>query len=139
MANLNPYLSFDGRCEEAFNFYKEVFGGEFAHVGRFSEMPPQFPVSESDANRIMHITLPIGGGTVLMGSDIFSESRKGFTIGNNFSVSIHVDSQKEADKLFAGLAKGGNISMPLQQTFWGSYFGSLTDSFGVNWMISFGA
>lgn len=139
MASINPYLTFNGNCEDAFNFYKSVFGGEFAYVGRFSEMPPQegktMPAEES--NRIMHISLPIGNGAALMGSDTGGEWAQGFTPGNNFSISINADSKEEADTLFNGLAAGGQITMPMSNTFWGSYFGMCIDKFGISWMMSF--
>ena len=138
MATVNTYLNFNGNCEEAFNFYKSVFGGEFTYIGRFSEMPEGegYSVPETDKNKIMHIGLPIGD-TVLMGSDNGGDWAATFVQGNNFSVSINPESKEEADKLFAGLSTGGNITMVLADTFWGAYFGMLTDKFGINWMINF--
>ncbi|MES2653611.1 MAG: VOC family protein [Bacteroidota bacterium] len=138
MATTNTYLNFNGNCEDAFTFYKSVFGGDFNYIGRFNEMPPQAEnqMSEADGNRIMHVSLPIGT-SILMGSDTGGEWASSFTQGNNFSVSITADSKEEADKLFAGLAEGGNITMPLNETFWGDYFGMLVDKFGINWMMSF--
>ncbi len=138
MATTNTYLNFNGNCEEAFNFYRSVFGGEFTYIGRFGEMPPDenFTVPESDKNKIMHVSLPIGS-SILMGSDTGGEWAPSFVQGNNFSISITADSKAEADKLFNGLAEGGKITMPLADTFWGDYFGMLTDKFGVNWMMSF--
>lgn len=138
MASLNPYLFFNGNCEEAFHFYQQIFGGEFQHVGRFSEMPPQYDIPESDSQRIMHITFPIGETTVLMGADIISSHTSDFVVGNNSSISVAVDSKEEADHLFTGLSEGAKITMPLTHTFWGSYFGTLTDKFGIQWMVSFG-
>lgn len=138
MATTNTYLNFNGNCEEAFTFYKSVFGGEFNYIGRFNEMPPQegnqMPVEEG--NKIMHVSLPIGT-SILMGSDTGGEWASSFIQGNNFSVSITADSKEEADRLFNGLAAGGNITMPLNETFWGDYFGMLVDQFGINWMMSF--
>lgn len=138
MATTNTYLNFNGNCEEAFNFYKSVFGGEFNYMGRFSDMPDdgQNKIPESDKNKIMHVSLPIGTST-LMGSDTGGEWAPSFIQGNNFSISINADTREEADRLFNGLAEGGNITMPLDNTFWGDYFGMLTDKFGVNWMMSF--
>ncbi len=138
MATTNTYLNFNGNCEDAFTFYKSVFGGDFNYIGRFNEMPPQAEnqMSEADGNKIMHVSLPIGT-SILMGSDTGGEWASSFTQGNNFSVSITADSKEEADKLFAGLAEGGNIPMPLNETFWGDYFGMLVDKFGINWMMSF--
>lgn len=138
MATTNIYLTFNGNCEEAFNFYKSVFGGEFSYIGRFSEMPEseEYKVSEEDKNRIMHVGLPIGL-SILMGSDTGGEWAADFRQGNNFSISINADSKQEADSLFAALADQGQITMPMNNTFWGDYYGMLTDKFGINWMISF--
>ncbi len=139
MATVNVYLNFNGNCEEAFNFYKSVFGGEFPYIGRFGEMPPSdnYTVPESDANKIMHVSLPISKETVLMGSDTGAEWTPGFTPGNNFSISINADSKVEAEKLFNGLSNGGKVTMPLNKTFWSENFGMLTDKFGIAWMVSF--
>ncbi|TKC13236.1 VOC family protein [Pedobacter polaris] len=139
MATTNTYLTFNGNCEEAFTFYKSVFGGEFNYIGRFNEMPPQEgseAMSEEDGNKIMHVSLPIGT-SILMGSDTGGEWASSFVPGNNFSISITAASKAEADQLFLGLADGGTITMPLNDTFWGDYFGMLTDKFGINWMMSF--
>jgi PhnB protein len=138
MATTNIYLNFNGNCEEAFNFYKSVFGGEFGYIGRFGEMPESndYKVPEADKNKIMHVSLAIGT-SILMGSDTGEEYGKNYVQGNNFSVSVTATSKKEADELFAGLAVGGQVTMPMNDTFWGDYFGMLTDKFGINWMISF--
>ncbi len=140
MATVNPYLTFNGTCEAAFTFYKSVFGGEFPYIGKFKDMPPAEgcpPVSEEDGNKIMHVSLPISKETILMGSDS-SEAFGQVTIaGNNFSVSINAESKEEAEKLFNGLSAGGNVSMPMNQTFWGAYFGMFTDKFGIMWMVNF--
>jgi PhnB protein len=138
MATTNTYLTFNGNCEEAFNFYKKVFGGEFTYMGRFGEMPQDEnnQMQESDRNRIMHVSLPIGK-SVLMGSDTGGEWATSFQPGNNFSISITANSKDEADKLFNGLTEGGQVTMPMDNTFWGDYFGMLTDKFGINWMMSF--
>lgn len=140
MTTVNVYLNFNGNCEEAFEFYKLVFGGEIPYVSRFKEMPVHegMPsLAEEMKNRIMHISLPISKETVLMGSDTGGEWAASFTHGNNFSISINTDSQQEADRLFTALAAGGKITMPMKFTFWGDYFGMLTDQFGINWMVSF--
>lgn len=139
MALVNVYLTFNGNCEEAFIFYKSVFGGDFGYIGRYKDMPPQEekPVDSNDAERIMHVSLPISKETVLMGSDTGGEWASNFSQGNNFSISINADSKTEADKLFNGLSAGGNVTMPMNKTFWGDYFGMFTDKFGINWMISF--
>lgn len=138
MATANTYLNFNGNCEEAFNFYKSVFGGEFTYIGRFGEMPEseEYKVPEGDRNKIMHVGLPIGT-SLLMGSDTGGEWAASFVQGNNFSISITANSKKEADTLFNDLAVGGQITMPIGNTFWGDYFGMFTDKFGVNWMVSF--
>jgi len=139
MATTNTYLNFNGNCEEAFNFYKSVFGGEFGFLGRFSEMPKSkdYKIPNSDLNKIMHVSLPIGN-SILMGSDTGGDWAPTFIKGNNFSVSVTAESKTEANKLFSALSEGGQITMPLENTFWGDYFGMLTDRFGINWMVSYG-
>lgn len=140
MTTINTYITFDGNCEEAFTFYKSVLGGEFAYIGRFNEMPPQEgmpPMAAEYGEKIMHVSLPVSKETLLSGSDTFGEWSSCLVKGNNFSVSIATDSRNEADRLFNGLSEGGKVTMPMNQTFWGSYFGMFTDKFGINWMISF--
>lgn len=139
MATINPYLTFNGNCEEAFTFYKSVFGGEFPYIGRFKDMPPTegMTVPESEGEKIMHVSLGIGKDSYLMGSDSSEAFGHATIIGNNFSISINADSEEEADKLFNALANGGKITMPLGKTFWGSYFGMLVDKFGIAWMMSY--
>jgi PhnB protein len=139
MARINAYLTFDGTCEEAFNFYKSVFGGDFPMVGKFGDMPPQEgmpPISDEVKNRIMHMSLPISAETVLMGSDTMPGIHD-HQVGNNISLSINTDSREEADLIFTGLSAGGKVSMPLADTFWGAYFGMWTDKFGINWMVNY--
>ena len=139
MATANIYLTFDGECEAAFTFYQSVLGGEIPMWNRFGEMPPQEgmpPLSEEHKNRIMHVTLPISTETVLMGSDSMPEIHK-ITKGNNFSISLNAQSRAEAEKLFNGLSEGGNVTMPLQDTFWGAYFGMWEDKFGIQWMVNY--
>lgn len=139
MASINPYLVFNGNCEEAFLFYQSVFGGEFPYIGKFKDMPPAEgnPVlSEAEGNKIMHVSLPIGGGSILMGSDSNSASGE-VAFGQNISLSINALSKEEADKLFNGLSAGGTVTMPMNQTFWGAYFGMFTDKFGISWMVNF--
>lgn len=139
MATVNTYLTFNGTTEEAFNFYKSVFGGEFTYIGKFKDMPADENCpspSEEEGNRIMHVSLPISKETVLMASD--STSFSGDVIfGTNFSVSINTESKEEADTLFNGLSSGGKVIMPMEKTFWGAYFGMFTDKFGINWMVNF--
>ncbi|WP_281226825.1 VOC family protein [Flavobacterium aquiphilum] len=140
MAAINPYLLFNGNCEEAFLFYQSVFGGEFPYVGKFSDMPADAAgggsISEEDKNRIMHISLPIGKDSILMGSDSNSASGP-VAFGSNISISINTESRDEADKLFNGLSAGGSPFMPMSQTFWGAYFGMFVDKFGIHWMVNF--
>ncbi|GAB3522629.1 VOC family protein [Emticicia fontis] len=141
MTTVNVYLTFEGNCEAAFNFYKSVFGGEFASVNRFKEMPPQegMEMPEEDGDKLMHISLPISQQATLMGSDTGGQWARKTVFGNNFSLSINTDSKEEADHLFNELSADGTQTMPMNQTFWGSYYGMLTDKFGINWMISFDA
>lgn len=139
MATVNIYLTFDGNCEDAFRFYQSVFGGVFTHINRFNEMPENEgsePLSEKDGNKIMHITLPISEETCLMGSDSIGEWTSNLVRGNNFAISINTESISEANKLFEGLSDGGKVTMPMEETFWGAYFGMFTDKFGINWMIN---
>jgi PhnB protein len=141
MARTNTYLNFSRNTEEAFNFYKSVFGGEFGGggVARFSDIPasPEMPpLADADKNLIMHIELPITGGHVLMGTD--APESMGFTVnfGNNVHISVEPDTRKETEKLFAALSAGGKVTMELQDMFWGAYYGSCTDKFGVQWMFN---
>ena len=138
MATTNTYLNFNGNCEEAFNFYKSAFGGEFTFIGRFGSMPESedYKVPESDKEKIMHVSGPIGK-SILMGSDTGGDWAPSFVQGNNFSVSITAESKQEADTLFNALSVGGKITMPMADTFWGDYFGMFTDKFGIHWMMSF--
>jgi len=139
MTKLNPYLSFKGTCEEAFNFYRSVFGNEFLFVGRFNDMPENmnYPISESEKDKIMHISLPISAETVLYGCDITQSFESSTDAGSNISLSIETDSIEEATRIFNGLSSGGNVTMPLDKTFWDAYFGMFTDKFGINWMVNY--
>ena len=140
MARVSTYLNFPRITEEAFNFYKSVFGGEFiGGINRMGEVPPQEgqpPLSEEDKNLVMHIALPILGGHVLMGTD--APESMGFTVtsGNNMYINLEPDTRAETDKLFAALSEGGKVEMQLQEMFWGGYFGSCTDKYGVQWMFN---
>ena len=141
MATVNVYLTFDGNCEEAFNFYKSVFGGELCNVCKYSDMPPMPnmpPLSDADKNKIMHICFPISQETALMGAD-FCEFEPGMKLnqGNNFTICINPKDEAEAQKLFDALAVGGQITMPLEKQFWGSLNGMLVDKFGIAWMVDF--
>ncbi len=137
MATINPYLTFNGNCEEAFLFYKSVFGGDFPYVGRYNEMPGEYPVPESDKNKIMHISLPISQETILMGADASGNFGGTPKTDSNISLSINATSEAEAQKLFAALSAGGSVTMPLEKTFWGALFGMFTDRFGIKWMINY--
>jgi len=139
MTTINTYLTFNGNCEEAFLFYKSVFGGEYSHIAKFDEMPedPKCPISEEDKDKVMHVSLPISKETVLMGSDTGGEWAGGFKQGNNFSISIAAESKADADRFFNKLSAGGKVIMPMDKTFWGSYFGMFTDKYGIQWMVSF--
>jgi PhnB protein len=139
MAQINPYLNFNGNCEEAFNFYKSVFGGEFPMVSRFKDMPPAEgkSVSPVDGEKIMHVSLPISKETVLMGSDVGGEWAENIVEGSNVQLSINVDSEEEAGRIFNGLSAGGQVKMPLEKTFWGALFGMFTDRFGIHWMVNY--
>ncbi|MBL0026710.1 MAG: VOC family protein [Saprospiraceae bacterium] len=139
MALINPYLQFDGNAEEAFNFYKSVFGGEFATVIRYKDMSsPENPVVENEANKIMHIALPIGKN-ILMASDFLDKMKMGQKMenGNRYSISISAESREEADKLFNGLSSGGKIEMPIADSPWGSYFGMFADKYGIQWLVDY--
>ena len=138
MAKLNPYLNFDGNAEEAFNFYKSVFGGEFkGGINRMGDAPGTENLSDEEKNRVMHIALPIAGGDMLMASDIIPSMGHKLVKGNNNYISLFPESREEADRLFNGLSAGGNIEMPLDDMFWGAYYGSFKDKFGVHWMINY--
>lgn len=139
MAKVNVYLTFDGNCEDAFNFYKSILGGEFFMISRFGDMPPQEgmpPISDEYKNRVMHVSFPVSKETVLMGSDSIPGMHQVIQ-GNNFSISVHTDIREEADRIFKGLSEGGTVTMPMSDTFWGAYFGMWTDKYGINWMVNY--
>jgi PhnB protein len=137
MALINPHINFNGNAEEAFTFYKSVFGGEFAMIMRFKDLSsPEFPVAENDANKIMHIALPIGKN-ILMANDIPEAMGRVNENENRSKISISAESKEEADKLFNGLSAGGEIEMPIADSPWGSYFGMFRDKYGIEWMVDF--
>jgi PhnB protein len=137
MALINPHINFNGNAEEAFNFYKSVFGGEFAKIMRFKDLAStEFPVAEKEANKIMHIALPIGKN-ILMGNDVPESMGTVNENENRSKIAISAESREEADKLFSGLSAGGNIEMPISYSPWGSYFGMFRDKFGIEWMVDF--
>ena len=137
MAQINPYINFNGNAEEAFLFYKSVFGGEFRQVTRFKEMESaEFPIPESEANKIMHITLPIGQN-VLMGNDVPEFMGKVNENENRSKIAISTESKEEADKIFNGLSAGGTVEFPISDSPWGSYFGMFRDKYGIEWTVDF--
>jgi PhnB protein len=142
MATVSTYLNFPRNTEEAFNFYKSVFGGEFfGNIMRFGDIPPMAgmpPLAEQDKNLVMHIELPILGGHVLMGTDALESMGSAVSFGNNVHINLQPDTRKETKKLFDALATGGKVTMDLQDMFWGDYYGSCTDKFGVQWMFNCG-
>lgn len=138
MAVINPYLNFMGNTEDAFNFYKSVFGGEFiGGINRFEGTPGSENMSEADKKKVMHVALPIGKENILMGTDMLEAFGHKMNQGNNFSISINADTKEEADRLFKGISAGGKIEMPLADAFWGAYFGMCTDKFGIQWMVNY--
>lgn len=139
MAQINPHINFNGNTEEAFNFYKSVFGGEFTKVVRLKDLAsPEFPVDKKEENKIMHIALPIGNN-VLMANDVPDFLGKVNERENRSKISINTESKEEADKLFNGLSAGGEVEMPMEDSPWGSYFGMFRDKFGIEWMVEFSA
>ncbi len=138
MVKSNVYLNFKGNCEEAFNFYKSVFGGEFDYFSRFKEMPPNddHKVEPQDAEKVMHVSLKINDDTFIMGCDLGSNWEKHHVAGTNFHISLGTDTKEKTEKIFNSLSDGGQVMMPLANTFWGSYFGMFTDKFGIGWMVS---
>ena len=137
MALINPHINFNGNAEEAFNFYKSVFGGEFAMVMRFKDMlGAEPPIAEGEADKIMHIALPIGGN-ILMGNDVPEFMGRVNEAENRSKISISAESREEADRLFSGLSAGGDVEMPIGDSPWGSYFGMFRDKYGIEWMVDF--
>jgi len=134
---INPYLNFPGTTEQAFNFYKSVFGGEFTVLQRFKETPDGDKLSAELQQQIMHVSLPIAPGYILMATDAPAEMGFSLKQGNNYYIAISPDSKEEATRLFNGLSAGGKIEMELQDTFWGAYYGSFTDKFGIGWMVNY--
>jgi PhnB protein len=137
MALINPHINFNGNAEEAFNFYKSVFGGEFATIVRFKDISsPEYPVAENEANKIMHIALPIGPN-VLMANDVPASMGQVNENENRSKISISAESREEADRLFSGLSAGGSIEVPIDDSPWGSYFAMFRDKYGIEWMVDF--
>lgn len=138
MTKVNVYLSFNGDCEAAFDFYKSVFGGEFNYVGRYKDMPESgMPVAAEHAEKIMHVGLPVSKETCLMGADMVPGFGPDYQPGNNFSVCVNPDSEDETRRIFNALSEGGTVVMPLDKTFWNSLFGMTIDRFGIAWSIDY--
>ncbi len=138
MALINPHINFNGNAEEAFNFYKSVFGGEFSKIIRFKELASaEFPVAEHEENKIMHIALPIGKNSMLMANDVPEILGKTNENENRSKIVITAESKEEADKLFNGLSADGQVEMPITDSPWGTYFGMFRDKYGIEWMVDF--
>ena len=133
---MNLYLFFDGNCREVFEFYRSVFGGDFAFVTTFREGPGDMDVAEEELDNIMHISYPLGSG-FLMGSDVPPAFRPPPTVGDNFAISVEPSSIEEADEQFAKLSEGGEVTTPLEKMFWGAYHGSCTDKYGISWQFNY--
>ena len=131
--SVNTYLTFDGNCREAFEFYRSVFGGDFNAFSTFADGPEDMEVADACRHNVMHVSLPIGS-SVLMGSDNAAHG-PALAIGNNFSLAVNGEGREHSDELLARLAAGGIVTMAMQDTFWGAYFGMCTDRFGINWMV----
>jgi PhnB protein len=138
MALINPHINFNGNAEEAFTFYKSVFGGEFTKIIRFKDLAsPEFPIAEKEENKIMHIVLPIGNGSMLMANDVPEIMGRTNENENRSKIVISAESKEEADKLFNGLSVGGQIEGPIGDSPWGSYFGCFRDKYGIEWIVEF--
>lgn len=135
---MHPYLNFSGQAEEAFNFYKSIFGGEFIALIKMSDTPGAEGLAEEEQNLVMHVALPIHENLILMASDCVPSEGHVLHKGNNMYISINPESREEADRLFNGLSVDGEIEMPLADQFWGDYFGSFKDKYGICWMVNFG-
>ncbi|MGN6193436.1 MAG: VOC family protein, partial [Ginsengibacter sp.] len=135
MAQINPHINFNGNAEEAFTFYQSVFGGEFARIMRFKDLSnPEFPIAEKEANKIMHIALPIGK-SILMGNDVPEIMGRTNENENRSKIVISAESKEEADKLYKGLSAGAQVEMPIGDSPWGSYFAMFRDKYGIEWMV----
>ena len=137
MLTITPYLHFMGNTEEVMNFYKSVLGGEFTIIGRFKDVPGGEKMSPEDQQKLMHISLTLPNGGVIMATDILESMEQKLVNGNNIHLCLHTKSEAEAEKFFNALATGGKIHMPLNKTFWGAYFGMCTDKYNIQWMISY--
>lgn len=139
MTTINPYINFNGNTEEAFEFYRSVFGGEFSKIVRFRDFSsPEFPVDEKEANKIMHIALPIGGN-ILMANDVPESMGRVNENENRSKIAISTETKAEADKIYNGLSKGGTIEMPISDSPWGTYFAMFRDKYGIEWIVEYDA
>ena len=137
MAQINPHINFNGNAEEAFGFYKSVIGGEFAKIVRFKDLSsPEYPIPENEADKIMHIALPIGKN-ILMDNDVTESMGPTNENENRSKISVTAESKEEADKIFNGLSAGGQIEFPISDSPWGTYFGMFRDKYGIEWMVDF--
>jgi PhnB protein len=137
MTLINPHINFNGNAEEAFNFYKSVFGGEFTNITRFKDLDiPENPIAEHEKDKIMHIALPIGQN-ILMGNDVPERMGRVSELENRSKISVSAESKEEAERIFNGLSAGGSIEVPMDESPWGSYFGMFRDKYGIEWMVDF--
>jgi PhnB protein len=140
MTTINPWINFNGNAEEAFTFYKSIFGGEFTKIVRFKDIATsEFPVSDTDADKIMLITLPIGKSNMLMANDVPAFMGKVNENENRSKISVSTESKEEADTIFNGLSAGGQAEVPMSESMWGTYFGMLRDKYGIEWTVEFPA
>ena len=137
MISTNPYLNFMGNTEEAMNFYKSIFGGEFTAFQRFKDIPGGDKMPKNEQEKLVHITLTTPKGNVFMATDALESMEQKLIFGNNYHILIHTENEGETDKLFNGLSAGGKVDMPVNKTFWGAYCGMCRDKFGVQWMVNF--
>lgn len=137
MPTINPYINFNGNAEEAFNFYKSVFGGEFESIVRFKDLEgAEFPVAEKEADKIMRISLPIGNN-ILLANDVPESMGRVNENENRSKIAVSAESREEADRIFAGLSQGGTVEMPMDESPWGTYFAMFRDKFGIEWTVEF--
>lgn len=137
MLTITPYLHFMGNAEEAMTLYKSALGGEFTTIGRFKDVPGGEKMSPEDQQKLMHISLTLPNGGVIMATDILSSMEHALVVGNNYHICLHTKSEAETEKFFNALAVGGRVTMPLNKTFWGAYFGMCVDKFNIQWMINY--
>jgi len=139
MTTINLYLNFNGTTEEAFNFYKTIFGGQIMVVQRFKDTPEAGQTSPEEQDKIMHMAMSIGNGITLMATDALESKGHKLLVGNNFHISVSTGNEEETRKIFNSISAGGNVTVPLDKMFWGAYFGMCTDKFGIQWMVSYDA